>query len=179
MCCSAPRRHAGRRRWPGPVPPGPVARASGWAARPSVRSPLDHDRPESTVEMMGEKVKSLEGRTPTESDFPGRGEHEPAVGSHGRGLYLVGPRRGAIGPVKKLPERVQRLGQVSHGHGGPGTPAGLDRCGQGGGQGSLPGIRGRSGPGSGGAGPTGTDRNCGQHRANDTSAGCASERAVS
>ena len=28
-----------------------------------------------------------------------------------------------------------------------------------------------AGRGSGGAGPTGTDRNCGQHRANDTSAG--------
>ena len=56
-----------------------MARASGWAARPWERSPLDHDRPESTVEMMGEKVKSFEGRTPTESELPAVASTSPPL----------------------------------------------------------------------------------------------------
>ena len=47
---------------------GPAARAWGRDARPWFSSPLDHDRPSLLVEIRGENVRSLEGRTPTTSE---------------------------------------------------------------------------------------------------------------
>ena len=51
-------------------PPAPVARASGWSARPCEISPSAHVRPASAVRTRGEKVNRWLGRTPTRSDGP-------------------------------------------------------------------------------------------------------------